>query len=113
MSKKTLEKNDKGIGLEFKVKKNTARSNRIGFSNNIFAVDETVYIISEAERFDLMKQIDDYESRIAELEEEDKLQKTILQIKDKYGKNMILKGHDFEEGGTTRERNKQIGGHKA
>lgn len=70
MSKKTLEKNDKGIGLEFKVKKNTNRSNRIGFSNNIFAVDETVYIISEAERFDLMKQIDDYESRIAELEDE-------------------------------------------
>ena len=51
--------------------------------------------------------------RLAKLEEENRLQKTILNIKDKYGKNMILKGHDFEEGGTTRERNQQIGGHKA
>ena len=51
--------------------------------------------------------------RLARLEEENKLQKTILEIKDKYGKNMILKGHDYLEGGTTIERNKQIGGHKA
>ena len=53
------------------------------------------------------------EIRQAKLEEENRLQKTILKIKSKYGKNMVLKGHDFEEGGTTRERNNQIGGHKA
>ena len=47
------------------------------------------------------------------LEEESNLQKTIIKIKNKYGKNKILKGHDFEDGGTTRERNEQIGGHKA
>ena len=51
--------------------------------------------------------------KIKELEEENKLQLTILDIKKKYGKNMILKAHDLEEGGTTIERNKQIGGHKA
>ena len=48
-----------------------------------------------------------------ELEKDDSLQKTILNIKSKYGKNMVLKGMDFEEGGTTIERNNQIGGHKA
>ena len=48
-----------------------------------------------------------------DLEEENRLQKTILQIKKKYGKNKVLKGHDLEEGGTTIERNNQIGGHKA
>ena len=53
------------------------------------------------------------EIRQAKLEEENRLQKTILKIKSKYGKNMVLKGHDYEEGGTTRERNNQIGGHKA
>ena len=42
-----------------------------------------------------------------------KLQKAILQIKDKYGKNAILKGMNLEESGTTMERNKQIGGHKS
>lgn len=46
-------------------------------------------------------------------QKEKELQKTILHIKDKYGKNSILKGMDYEESGTTRERNEQIGGHKA
>lgn len=48
-----------------------------------------------------------------DLEEENRLQQTIIKIKKKYGKNKVLKGHDLEEGGTTIERNNQIGGHKA
>ena len=40
-------------------------------------------------------------------------QEAILEIRRKFGKNAILKGMDFEEGATTRDRNKQIGGHKA
>ena len=40
-------------------------------------------------------------------------QEAILSIRRKFGKNAILKGMDFEEGATTRERNNQIGGHKA
>ncbi len=40
-------------------------------------------------------------------------QKTILNIKQKYGKNAILKGMNLEEGATTIDRNRQIGGHKA
>ena len=42
---------------------------------------------------------------------ENDLQHTIMQIKNKYGKNAILKGMNFVEGGTTIERNGQIGGH--
>ena len=34
-------------------------------------------------------------------------------LKDKYGKNTIIKGMNLEEGGTTIERNSQVGGHKA
>ncbi|WP_312832970.1 Y-family DNA polymerase [Sedimentibacter saalensis] len=49
----------------------------------------------------------------AELAREKKMQKAILQIKKKYGKNAILKGMNLEEGATTMERNEQIGGHKA
>ena len=45
--------------------------------------------------------------------EEKSLQKAVLNIKSKYGKNAILKGMNFVEGGTTRERNEQIGGHKS
>lgn len=49
----------------------------------------------------------------AELEREKMLQQTILTIKKKYGRNAILRGMSLEEGATARERNKQIGGHKA
>lgn len=48
-----------------------------------------------------------------ELERERKLQNAMLEIKKKFGKNAILKGMNLEEGATARERNQQIGGHKA
>ena len=44
--------------------------------------------------------------------QEKSLQKAVLDIKSKYGKNAILKGMNFIEGGTTIERNGQIGGHR-
>ena len=42
---------------------------------------------------------------------ERKQQEAILEIRRRFGKNAILKGMNFEEGATTRERNQQIGGH--
>ena len=44
---------------------------------------------------------------------EKKLMKATLALQAKYGKNAVLKGMNFIEGGTTRERNSQIGGHRA
>ena len=44
---------------------------------------------------------------------EEQIQKAVLHIKDKYGKNAILRGMNFLEGATTVDRNNQIGGHKA
>ena len=41
------------------------------------------------------------------------MQQAMLDIKKKFGKNAILKGINMEEGATGKERNKQIGGHKA
>ncbi|MBP7059367.1 MAG: DNA methylase [Lachnospiraceae bacterium] len=49
----------------------------------------------------------------AEKEKERNIQKAIISIKKKYGKNALLKGMNLEEGGTTIMRNNQIGGHKA
>lgn len=46
-------------------------------------------------------------------ERERRRQEAIISIKKKFGKNSILKGLDFEDGATARERNMQIGGHKA
>lgn len=53
------------------------------------------------------------ERQQAELVREKKIQHAMLDIKKKYGKNAILKGMNLEEGATARERNSQIGGHKA
>ncbi len=46
-------------------------------------------------------------------EKESNLQAARLSIIEKFGKNALLKGMDFEEGATTRDRNAQIGGHNA
>ena len=47
------------------------------------------------------------------LEREKQMQKAVLNLKKRYGKNAILKGMNFKEGATAIERNRQIGGHKA
>lgn len=52
-------------------------------------------------------------SNPADLEREHKIQQTMLEIKEKYGKNAILKGMNLQKAATTMERNKQIGGHKS
>ncbi len=44
---------------------------------------------------------------------EKNMQKAILSIKKKYGKNAMIKGMDLQEGATTIERNGQIGGHRS
>lgn len=62
---------------------------------------------------DEMYQQYDLFSDPAELEKENKLQKAMLAIKDKYGKNAILKGMNLQKGATAMERNQQIGGHRS
>lgn len=68
------------------------------------------------QQFDLFSNNEEQEKlKIKELEdekEEKKVQEVLLSIKNRFGKNAILKGMNLEEGGTTIERNGQIGGHK-
>ena len=49
----------------------------------------------------------------ARREKERRMQETQLKIKQRFGRNAILRGLNFEEGATAKERNEQIGGHKA
>ena len=53
------------------------------------------------------------EKEEAALEKEKRIQHAMLDIKKKFGKNAILKGMNLEEGATAKDRNSQIGGHKA
>jgi DNA polymerase V len=76
--------------------------------------------LKDKEQFEQMDLFTDYEKRDKEKEEqneaiekEKKIQQAVISIKDKFGKNAILKGMNFEEGATAKERNEQVGGHKA
>jgi len=69
------------------------------------------------EQLDLFTDYDALEKQkqeeTAALEKERRMQEAQLAIKRRFGKNAILKGLNFEEGATAKERNKQIGGHRA
>lgn len=53
------------------------------------------------------------EKQEKELQKERKIQETMIDIKQRFGKNAIIKGTNLQEGATTVERNESIGGHKA
>ena len=65
------------------------------------------------EQMDLFTDYAAKEREEKNLEKEHQLQEAMLKIKNKYGKNAILKGVNFREGATGRDRNRQVGGHKA
>lgn len=90
---------------------------RVNITANHVVDEATVQKTSNFEQLDLFT---DYaamqakkEDEEAELAREKKMQQAMLEIKKKYGKNAILKGMNLEEGATTVDRNRQIGGHKA
>ncbi|MCQ2483767.1 MAG: DNA methylase [Clostridia bacterium] len=62
---------------------------------------------------DSEEQIKKREAEELALNKEKKLQKAIIKLESKYGKNAVLKGMNLQEGATSIERNGQIGGHKA
>ena len=73
---------------------------RITINANKVTPDEGIYQV-------------DFFADTKKLEKEKKLQQAMLGIKNKYGKNAVLKASSYEEGATMRQRNAQIGGHSA
>ena len=63
--------------------------------------------------FDTEETEQDREGEDKALEKERALQEAMLTIKHKFGKNAVLKGKNFTQGATAKDRNRQIGGHKA
>ena len=53
------------------------------------------------------------QARRDRLQRERQAQQAVLDIRKKFGGNAILKGMDLKEGATTKDRNEQVGGHKA
>lgn len=67
----------------------------------------------ECEQINLFADYDEINKRRKKEKEEREIQKAMLNIKSKYGKNAVLKGMNLQADGTTIERNGLIGGHKA
>ena len=89
---------------------------RINIVANNTINEDLVQDIPVYEQFDLFTDYDALEEKRKKQKEDEikdkKIQNVMLTIKNKYGKNSILKGMNLEEGGTTIDRNKQIGGHR-
>lgn len=92
------------------------RKLNITFCNVINCSDISKHTKKTYEQLDLFtdyKSKDKQEKELQEkLEKELALQKALLKIKNKYGKNAVLKVMDLQDGATAKERNEQIGGHK-
>lgn len=69
---------------------------------------EQLSLFEDAEQEEIRKQQEEQE-----LAREKRMQHAVIDIKKKFGKNAILKGMNLEEGATARNRNNQIGGHRA
>ncbi len=90
---------------------------RINIVANKLVDEHSVKNVNKYEQLDLFTDYEilkkQREKENAESEREKRMQNTILDIKKKFGKNAILKGMNLQKGATAKDRNNQIGGHKA
>ena len=85
----------------------------IAFNDVIDSIDaSSKVVVKQLDLFSDNSTLDKKDEKLEEdLESEKKIQKAIIKIRNKYGKNAMLKGIDLEEKATARDRNNQIGGH--
>ena len=102
----TLELFDRIIDKELLVRRITIAVNNV-ISERILETKKV------PEQLNLFMDVDASEKQKQEDAKEKHLQKAVLQIQKKYGKNALLKGTNLLDGATMRERNEQVGGHKA
>ena len=105
-----MELYDRIVNKKLLIRRITISANNL--INEKLAKDEKIVeqfsLFSDSNKIDKKRKQD----RV-DLISEKKVQKVVIDIKKKYGKNAILKGMNLEEGATTIDRNSQIGGHKA
>ena len=102
---------DSKVDSKLTIRRLTITANRLVGADAVQAETEAPTQFSLFD--DIAEQEKQVEEEKARLERERKLQEAMLGIKQKFGKNAILSGGSYLEGATARERNSQIGGHKA
>lgn len=108
---------DAAIGLFEDITDEKLLIRRINIVANHVIAEEDTLNSHTCEQLDLFTDYSEKkkleEKEAADREKEKKLQQALLSIKHKFGKNAVLKGVSLEEGATAKDRNNQIGGHKA
>ena len=105
---KTVELFEKIVNKNLSVRKLSLTCNHLISETEVRETDEQMSLFDDYEKLEKERA-----RQLSELEKEKKMQKAMLKIKGKYGKNAVIKGLDLQDGATTLERNGQIGGHKA
>ena len=108
MMELTLELYDRIVNTDLLVRRITICANRIVPASQ----EEQKESYQQMDLFSMMNQQETDKATQSD-EKKKKLQQAVLDIKKKYGKNAVLRGMNFQEGATARDRNRQIGGHKA
>ena len=89
---------------------------KVSISVNNLQSEENIKDIIKTKQFNLFSNSEEDNKEIInnrqDENDEKNIQKTLLNIQKRYGKNAILKGYNLLEGATTKDRNKQVGGHK-
>lgn len=101
ITKAAVELFEKKVSRDFYCRRFYVVANHVGFENEV------------KNRLKQLNFFTDYGKKKVENEREKRLQKAELAIKKRYGKNAILKLKNFEDGATMRQRNNQVGGHRA
>lgn len=101
ISDKTLELFDRIIDTKLLVRRINICLTKISKDNNYNNYDVQLDLFTPVSNKNIKK----------EIQEEEKIQQTIIELKRKFGKNALVRGIDLMEGATAIDRNKQIGGH--
>lgn len=106
----TMELFDRIIDSRMTVRRITIVASHVVSERNISTAPavEQLDLFTDYEAVDRQREAEE-----KELERERRQQQALLTIRKRFGKNAILKGLNYQEGATTKDRNQQIGGHKA
>ncbi len=101
---------DSVVDRQLLIRRLNITTNHVVSEDNAHEVNQTVWPDLFADNQATTQHDNDQQKQ---QEKERRMQEAQLAIKQRFGKNAILRGVNFEEGATARERNAQIGGHKA
>ncbi len=102
---------DRHVNPDLLIRRLNLTTNHVVSETSVAAKDnapQQLDLFTDYEALEKQRQVEQ-----AKLDKERRMQEAQLKIKERFGKNAILRGLNFEEGATAKESNEQIGGHKA